>query len=264
MVSSAFQDLTGKVALVTGSSRGIGAATALRLAQRGASVAVNYFTSAQAAEDVAEHIRSCGVKAILVKADVSQEADIKLLFQTVVDELGRIDVVFSNSGIEHFGALPAVAGEEIDHVFAVNVKAQFFVAQQSHKHMADHGRLILMSSVSAQKGFPGHAIYAASKAAIQGMVRCLAFDFGSRNITVNAIAPGGVKTDMYKEAAAKYFPGGEDMTEAEIDDSVSKWSPLGRPGIPEDISGVVALLASADSQWLTGQTFQVSGGAYMV
>lgn len=95
------------------------------------------------------------------------------------------------------------------------------------------------------------------------MVKCPACDFGPRNITVNAIAPGGVKTDMYTEAAAKYIPGGESMTEEEIDEGLSKWSPLGRPGFPDDISGVVALLASPESQWLTGQTFQISGGAQM-
>ncbi|CAI7587212.1 unnamed protein product [Penicillium crustosum] len=214
------QNLTGKVALVTGSSRGIGAAAALRLAQHGADVAISYFSSAQAAERVADQVRSLGVKAITVKADVSQEEDIKALFTRVVGELGRVDIVLSNSGIEHFGAV-------LD-------------------------------------GVPEHAIYAASKAAIQGMVKCLAYDFGSRNITVNAIAPGGVKTDMYTEAAAKYIPGGESMTEEEIDANLSKWSPLSRPGFPDDISGVVALLASPEALWLTGQTFHVSGGAQMV
>ncbi|CAI7667988.1 hypothetical protein CBS147355_6303 [Penicillium roqueforti] len=257
------QNLTGKVAIVTGSSRGIGAAAALRLAQHGADIAINYFSSAQAAESVADQARSLGVKAITVKADVSQEEDIKALFTKVIEELGRVDIVLSNSGIEHFGAVPDVTGQQIDHVFSVNVKAQFLVAQQSHKYMANDGRLILMSSISAQKGVPEHAIYAASKAAIQGMVKCLAYDFGPRNITVNAIAPGGVKTDMYTEAAAKYIPGGESMTEEEIDTNLSKWSPLGRPGFPDDVSGVVALLASPEAQWLTGQTFHVSGGAQM-
>ncbi|GLA67155.1 hypothetical protein AtubIFM54640_010132 [Aspergillus tubingensis] len=186
-----------------------------------------------------------------------------LIFQKAIEELGQVDIVFSNSGVEHFGAIQDVAEQEIDHVFAVNVKAQFLVAQQAYKYMANDGRLILMSSISAHKGIPEHAVYAASKAAVQGMIKCLAYDFGPRNITVNAIAPGGVKTDMYKEVAAKYIPGGESMTEKDIDENLSKWSPLGRPGFPDDISGVVALLASSESQWLTGQTFQISGGAQM-
>lgn len=95
------------------------------------------------------------------------------------------------------------------------------------------------------------------------MVKCLAYDFGPRDITVNAIAPGGIKTDMYTDVAARYIPGGENMTVAEIDESLSKWSPLNRPGFPDDIAGVVALIASPESQWLTGQTFHVSGGAHM-
>ncbi|KAL9109446.1 MAG: hypothetical protein Q9227_005954 [Pyrenula ochraceoflavens] len=258
------RNLEGKVALVTGSSRGIGAAIALRLAQHGAHVAVNYVSSASAAEAVAAKIRTHNVKSIVVKANVSHQPEIKAMFETVVAELGRIDIVMSNSGIEHFGAVPDVTGEEIDRVFAVNVKAQYFVAQQAYSHMADHGRLILISSISAQRGIPNHAIYSASKAAIQGMIKSLAYDFGHRHITVNAIAPGGIKTDMYTEAAAKYFPDGDKMTPQEVDDALSKWSPLGRPGFPEDIAGVVAMIAGEESEWLTGQTFQVGGGACMV
>ncbi|KAM5347296.1 hypothetical protein ACJ41O_010301 [Fusarium nematophilum] len=263
-MSSTNRNLAGQVALVTGSSRGIGAAIALRLAQHGADVALNYVNSAAAAEKVAEQIRALNVKAITIKADVSQEADIKTMFEKVIQEFGHLNIVMSNSGIEHFGAVPDVTGEQIDQVFSVNVKAQFFVAQQAYKHIADNGRLILMSSISAQKGIAEHAVYAASKAAIQGMVKCLAYDFGPRQVTVNALAPGGVKTDMYADAAAKYIPGGSRMSEDEIDDALSKWSPLNRPGFPDDISGVVALIASPESQWLTGQTFHVSGGAHMV
>ncbi|KAH7110679.1 hypothetical protein EDB81DRAFT_926729 [Dactylonectria macrodidyma] len=262
-MSSTNQNLAGQVALVTGSSRGIGAAIALRLAQHGAHVALNYVNSAAAAEKVAEQIRALNVKAITIKADVSQEADIKMMFEKVIQEFGQLNIVMSNSGIEHFGAIPDVTGEQIDQVLSVNVKAQFFVAQQAYKHIANNGRLILMSSISAQKGIAEHAVYAASKAAIQGMIKCLAYDFGPRQVTVNALAPGGVKTDMYADAAAKYIPGGSSMSVDEIDDVLSKWSPLNRPGFPDDISGVVALLASPESQWLTGQTFHCSGGAHM-
>ncbi|KAH2763469.1 hypothetical protein KXV66_008057 [Aspergillus fumigatus] len=245
------------------SNRGIGATTALRLAQHGADVAVNYTNSAAAAESVAEKIRSFGVRAITVKADVSKETDIKAVFEEVMEEFGRLDIVLSNSGIEHFGSVSTVTEAEIDNILRVNVKGQFFVTQQAYKHLADNGRLILMSSISAFKGVPGHAIYAASKAAIHGMIKCLAYVFGPRGITVNAIAPGGIKTDMYKEAAAKYLPRGENMSEAEIDEEMSQWSPLGRPGFPDDVSGVVALLASPEAQWLTGQILHVSGGAQM-
>ncbi|ETS81724.1 hypothetical protein PFICI_06726 [Pestalotiopsis fici W106-1] len=258
-----YQPLLGKVAVVTGSSRGIGAAIALKLASFGADVVVNYVASATAAEAVAASAREQGVRAICVRADVSKRDEIADLFRRTVAELGRVDVVMSNSGIEHFGDVEAVQEAEIDKVLAVNVKAQYFVAQEAYKYLTEGGRLILISSISAVWGVPRHAIYSASKAAITGMVKCLAHDFGPRRITVNCIAPGGIKSDMYAEAAKDYIPGGEHLTVEEIDEKVGAMSPLRRPGLPEDIAGVVALLASPESQWLTGQTFHVSGGAHM-
>lgn len=157
------------------------------------------------------------MRAITVQGDVSKHADIVKLFESTIEELGHIDIVFSNSGIEHWGTPDQVDEAQIDKIFDVNFKAQFFVAQQAYKYMSDYGRLILMSSVSGQmvratydlslvgfffdylvtQGVPAHSIYAASKAAVQGMVRCLAYDFGPKNITVNCVAPGGIKTDMY-------------------------------------------------------------------
>ncbi|KAH6704035.1 hypothetical protein DL95DRAFT_345903 [Leptodontidium sp. 2 PMI_412] len=264
MSATTGKTLTGKVALVTGSSRGIGAAIATRLASHGANVIINYVSSESAAEAVAANARSFGIKAITVKADVSKAEEITNMFQTAKAEFGRLDIVMSNSGIEHFGELDQIKEEEIERVLSVNVKAQFIMAQQAHKHLEEGGRLILISSISAVMGIPNHALYSASKAAIQGMVKSLAWDFGSRKITVNCIAPGGIKTDMYADAAAKYLPGGDKMTVEEIDAKISQWSPMGRPGFPEDIAGVVALLASPEAQWITGQTVHASGGAHMV
>ncbi|KAK7752373.1 hypothetical protein SLS62_005710 [Diatrype stigma] len=267
--------LTGKVALVTGSSRGIGAAIIEKLASHGADVVVNYVSSASAAEAVAAKARSSGgVRAITVQADVSKGEEIARLFQMAKTEFGRIDIVMSNSGVEHFGKLEEVQEEDIDRILAVNVKAQFLVAQQAHRYLEDGGRLMLISSVSAfmvrtyagsrrTKGVPNHALYAASKAAILGMTKCLACDFGSRGITVNSITPGGIKTDMYAEHARNYIPGGDKMSVEEIDAEASKRSPLGRPGFPDDVAGVVALLSSPEAQWITGQTIHVNGGAHM-
>ena len=146
---SSQKNLAGKVALVTGSGRGIGAAIALRLASHGADVVINYHSSSDAAEGVANKARELGVKATTVKGDVSKRADIANLFETAKKEFGHVDIVMSNSGIEHFGDLETVKEEEIDRVFAVNVKGQFFVAQEAHKHLADNGRLLLISSISA-------------------------------------------------------------------------------------------------------------------
>ncbi|KAJ5665136.1 uncharacterized protein N7477_007584 [Penicillium maclennaniae] len=257
------KNLVGKVAVITGSSRGIGAAIALKFASQGANIAINYLSTASAAEAVASQIRALGVKAITIQANVSQEHEVKTMFETVMREFGRLDIVVSNSGIEHFGSLEQDTGDDIDRIFAVNVKGQYFVAQQAFKHMNDFGRVMLTSSISAVRGVPRHSIYAASKSAIIGMTKCLAMDFGARQITVNCIAAGGVKTDMYTEMAAKYIPGGETLTPEQIDECLSKWSPLGRLGLPEDVAGVASLIASRESQWLTGQTFHVSGGAHM-
>ncbi|KAK2129036.1 hypothetical protein NOF04DRAFT_1343946 [Fusarium oxysporum II5] len=221
--------LEGKVAL----------AIATRLAKHGAKLGINYVSSASAAES-----------AIAIEADVSKPKEIAAMFQKVKDEFGRLDIVMSNSGIEHFGDLESVTDEEIDKVLGVNVKAQFVMAQQAYKNLEDEGRLILISSISAVWGVPRHALYSASKAAVHGMVKCLAWDFGSRGITVNCIAPGGVKTDMYAEAAAKYLKGGDKMSIEEVDGEISEIR-------------VIAMLASPEAQWITGQTIHASGGAHM-
>ncbi|KAK7432877.1 hypothetical protein QQZ08_000348 [Neonectria magnoliae] len=255
--------LSGKVSLVTGSSRGIGAAIALHLASLGSDIVINYVASRSAAEEVAKKARDLGVKAITVQADVTKTEALSTMFATAKAELGHLDIVMSNSGIEHFGNVGEVSEDEIDRVLSVNVKAQYLVAQQSYKHLADNGRLILTSSISAVMGIPNHALYAASKAGIMGMVKCLAWDFGKRHITVNCVAPGGVKTDMYADAAAKYIPGGDKLSIEEIDERVGRMSPLGRPGLPDDIAGIVGLLASPEAQWITGQTMHASGGAHM-
>ncbi|CAF1059348.1 unnamed protein product [Adineta ricciae] len=263
MATNRVQNLKGKVALVTGSSRGIGAAAVIRLAEHGADVVITYLSSTKLAEEVAEKCRALGVRTLVIQGDLTKQEDVVRLFNEVLEKFGRLDIVFSNAGIEHWGKPNEVDEAQIDKVFDINVKSQFFVAQQAYKYMNDNGRLILMSSLAAHRGIPGHSIYAASKAAVQGMVRCLAYDFGPRNITVNCVAPGGIKTDMYAESAPNYIPGADKMTEAELDRAVGKWSPLGRPGITDDTSGIIALLASPDSQWITGQTLQVSGGAQM-
>ncbi|KAJ5908519.1 hypothetical protein N7495_001201 [Penicillium taxi] len=255
--------LAGKVAIVTGGSRGIGAAIALKFAQQGADVAINYVSATAEAEATVAKIKALGVRSIAIKANVSQEEEVAAMFTTLMNEFGRLDIAVSNSGIEYFGDVLEVTGADMDRVFAINVKGQYFVAQQAYKYMADFGRVMLTSSISAIKGVPRHAVYAASKAAVMGMTKCLAVDFGSRNITVNCIAAAGVKTDMYDEMAKEYVPGGRDMTNEQIETMLSKWSPLNRVGVPEDVSGVASLIASPDSQWLTGQTFSVSGGAFM-
>jgi 3-oxoacyl-[acyl-carrier protein] reductase len=192
--------LDGKVALVTGSGRGIGRGIALELALRGASVVVNYANNAKGAAALVAEIEEVGSKAFAIKADVTKLAEVKKMFQEAVDHFGRLDIVMSNSGTESFKAEDQITEEDFDRVFNLNAKAQFFVAQQAYIHLQHGGRIILMSSVAAQmSGVPNHALYAGSKAAVEGFVRSFATDCGHKSITVNGIAPGGVKTDMFAE-----------------------------------------------------------------
>lgn len=199
MSDSRYQ-LAGKVALVTGAGRGMGRGFALELAQRGASVVVNYGNSAAAAESVVKEIEALGSKAIAIKADITKVPEIKSLFEQALKTFGKIDIVISNSGTEIFKKEEDITEEDYDRVFNLNTRAQFFVAQQSLIHMEQGGRIILMSSISvALRGIRNHAIYAGSKAAVEAFTRSFAVDCGPKRITVNCIAPGGVKTDMFSE-----------------------------------------------------------------
>ena len=243
MSASLTTRLDGKVALVTGSSRGMGRQNALELAQRGASLVINYSSSAAAASKVVDEIKAVGSQAIAIKADMSEPAQIATLFEQAVKHYGRLDIVMSNSGVESFGHISEVTPQEFDRVFSINTKGQFFVAQQAYKYLPPGGRLVMISSVSAQaKSVMNHSLYSASKAAIEALVRCFALgalflcilspyqavltdytiDFGSKQITVNAIAPGGIKTDMYADAARKYLPNGNELSDTQLDDVCGK------------------------------------------
>lgn len=254
--------LEGKVALVTGSSRGIGAGIARELALRGATVVINYRSSSATAQEVVGDITTNGGVAISIQADISDPREIHTLFQEIQARLGRIDIVVSNSGVEHFGKISQVSPEEFDRVFSINTRGQFFVAQAAFEHLSDNGRLILTSSISAHVPLVEHAVYAGSKCAVEAFARCFAPEFGARGITVNSVAPGGVKTDMAAEIGYKYIPGADASWNInDIDAFVSARTPMGRMAVPTDIAKVVAFLASDDAQWLSGQNITISGGA---
>ncbi len=167
--------LNGKVALVTGSGRGMGRQHALQLASCGASIIINYASNSSSAEKVVQEVKDLGQDAIAIKADISKPPQIKMLFEEGVKHFGKIDIVMSNSGLEHFGAIEDVTEDDFNRIFAVNTRGQFFVAQQAYKHLSDGGRLILTSSISAQtKSVANHAVYSGSKAAVEAFVRCFA------------------------------------------------------------------------------------------
>ncbi|MCJ1363576.1 Arp2/3 complex subunit, actin nucleation center [Acarospora aff. strigata] len=255
--------LDGKVVLITGSGRGLGAGIALELGQRGASIIVNYANSATAANDVVSQIQSIGSKAVAIRADVSKVTEIGQLFAQSLAHFGRLDVVISNSGMEIFRAEEDVTEDDYDRVFGLNTRAQFFVAQHALRHLTYGGRIILMSSVAARmSGMPNHAVYAGSKAAVEGFTRSFAADAGSKRITVNAVAPGGIKSDMFAANAWHYVPGADQSWSAEaIERGVANFGPLKRLGLPVDVARVVAFLAGEESEWINGQVLLLSGGA---
>lgn len=210
--------LDGKVALVTGSGRGIGSAIAFELARRGAKVVVNYANSSEAAQKVVDSITERGGEAIALKADVGNVKETIKLMDDAVEYFGQLDIVCSNSGVVSFGHLKDVTEEEYDRVMRVNTRGQFFVAREAYKHLSVGGRIIMMGSITGQaKGVPKHAVYSGSKGAIETFVRCMAIDCGDKKITVNCVAPGGIKTDMYHAVCKEYIPNGENLTDDEVD-----------------------------------------------
>ena len=204
-----------------------------------------------------------GRRAIAIQADVSSYTEIKRMFAEAVQAFGMLDIVVSNSGIECFAPLQETTPELYDSVMNLNTRGQFFVAQQGYKHMNAHGRIVLMSSVAAHmRGLAGHAIYSSSKAAVEAMVRSFPNDFAPKKVTVNAIAPGGVSSDMAIANAWRYAPGGKpDMSQDEIYAGLAHICPLGRFGVPDDVAKTVAFLASDDSEWVNGQTIGLTGGS---
>jgi len=211
--------LDGKVALVTGSGRGIGAAMAIYLARRGAKVIVNYANSQDAANKVVDEIKKNGGEAIALKADVGEPSQTAKLMEQSVEHFGQLDIVCSNSGVVSFGHFKDVTEEEFDRVFRINTRGQFFVAREAYKHLSVGGRIILMGSITGQaKGVPKHAVYSGSKGAIETFVRCMAIDAGDKKITVNCVAPGGIKTDMYHAVCREYIPNGASLSDDQVDE----------------------------------------------
>ncbi|KAA6406523.1 MAG: tetrahydroxynaphthalene reductase [Lasallia pustulata] len=255
--------LDGKVALVTGAGRGIGRGVAIELGARGASVVVNYAKSTEAAEEVVAEIEKVGSKAIAVQADVSDVEQITKLFDAAIAHFGKLDIVVSNSGTESFVKIEDVTPAQYDHVFGLNARAQFFVGQHAYKYLEHGGRVVLMSSIAAGIiGVQDHALYAGSKSAVEGFTRCFATDFGRKGITVNAIAPGGVKSDMFTHAAWRYIPGADSTWPAEkIEKAMADHNPLRRCALPVDVARVVGFLASQDGEWVNGQVITISGGS---
>lgn len=250
--------LSGKRALVTGGSRGIGAAIARRLADDGAAVAVNYRADTRAADQLVAQLRDSGATAASFQADVSDPAQVKNMVREVVAALGGLDVVASNAGVEHFGGLESITMADFDRIFHANVAGQLFVVQAAAAAMTDGGRIVLTSSISARIAVYEHTLYAASKAAVSAMVLNLAPELARKGIAINAIAPGGTKTDMAAEYGEKYTP--PSLRDVSPELVVAATNALRRFAEPAEIAGLVAFLLSDDASYLTGSTLDASGG----
>lgn len=245
--------LNGKSALVTGASRGIGKAIALELAKQGANVAVNYAGSEAKAQAVVEEIQQLGVKAFKIQADVANESSVKDMVKEVIGQFGTIDILVNNAGITRDNLLMRMKEEEFDQVINTNLKGVFVCTKAVTRQMMKQksGKIINVSSIVGVSGNPGQANYVAAKAGVIGLTKSTAKELASRNIFVNAVAPGFIATDMTDELTEEQRAGMLAMI------------PLGKLGQAEDVAKVVRFLASNDSNYMTGQTLHIDGGMVM-
>lgn len=238
-----------KVAIVTGASRGIGAAVAKRLASDGFTVVVNYSGNADAAEAVIREIEDAGGKAISAQADVSNSADVRRLFDTAHEVFGGVDVLVNNAGIMALAPVADLSDADFDRLFAVNVKGSFNTMREAAKRLRDGGSIVNFSSSVVGLLQPGYGAYAATKAAIEATTMVLARELRGRHITVNAVAPGPTATDLFLNGKSD-----------ELVDRLAKLAPLERLGTPDDIAAAVSFLAGPDGAWINGQVLRANGG----
>lgn len=250
--------LAGKRVLVTGGSGGIGAATVRRLAAQGATVAVNYRSDKAAAEALVGELNNDGCTAAAFQADLTEAARAHELVGAVVAEFGGLDLLVSNAGVEHFGALETITEADFDRIFQTNVAGQLFVTQAAVAAMTNGGRIVLSASVSVRLSVYHHALYAASKAAIPAMVRNLAPELADRNIAINAISPGATATRMAMSYGADYTHPA--LADVPFETLLRSMSALGRFAQPDDIAAVVAFLLSSEAAHITGTTIEADGG----
>ena len=245
------QQLKDKVAVVTGASRGIGKAAALALASQGAKVVVNYARSSDAAEATVKEINEADIEAIALQADVSQSVEVDNLIKATLDKFGRIDVLVNNAGITKDTLLLRMKLEQWQAVIDLNLTGVFLCTKAVSKTMLKQrsGRIINIASVAGQMGNPGQANYSAAKAGVIGFTKTVAKELANRGVTVNAVAPGFIETDMTEDLKS---------------DDIIKFIPLGRYGKPEEVAGTIRFLAADPAAaYITGQVFNVDGGMVM-
>ncbi len=238
-----------KTVIITGSSRGIGAAIARRLAQDGFAVVVNYSGSEQAARELTDSLTGSGAKALCVKADVGDPDQARLLFDQAEKEFGGVDVLVNNAGIMKLSPIAETDAASVDSHLHVNFKGTFNMLRLAARRVRDGGRIVNLSSSVLGLRFPGYGIYAATKAAVESLTVTMANEMRGRGITVNAVAPGPTGTDLFLEGKSP-----------ELVEKLSKTPPLERLGTPEDIAALVSFLAGPDGGWVNGQVIRSNGG----
>ena len=243
------KSLQDKVAIVTGASRGIGAGIAKAIAQAGASVVINYTSNRSAADHVVSEIKNLGGSAISVHADVSNSIEVKALFDAMITHFGKVDILINNAGTAIFKAIQDTSDEELDRIFAINVKGTFCCLREAATRLSNDGRIINISSSVTRLILPTYGAYAATKGAVEQLTRVFAKEMGSRGITVNSISPGPTNTELFLEGKSE-----------ETIQRLAAMSALGRIGETEDIARVVLFLASEEAAWVTGQNIGVNGG----
>jgi len=239
----------GKVAIVTGASRGIGSAVAERLARDGFAVVVNYSGSADSAAALVSKIETDGGRALAIKADVADPAAVRAMFETTVSRLGGVDVLVNNAGVMLLSNLGETDDATFDRQVAINLKGTFNTLREAAKHLRAGGRIINFSSSVVGLLQPTYSVYAATKAAVEAMTKVFAKELRGRNITVNTVAPGPTATDLFLNGKPQA-----------VIDHLAKLAPLERLGQPEDIARAVSFLAGADGAWINGQTLRANGG----
>lgn len=243
--------LKNKVAVVTGASKGIGAAIAKDLAAEGAAVVVNYASSREGAERVVKDITAKGGKAIAVQGDVAKAADVERLFADTQKAFGRLDVLVNNAGVYSFTPLDEVKEAEFHRIFDTNVLGTILATREAAKYLGEGGTVINIGSVVSRLTPPGSVVYTATKGAVDAVTHVLARELGPKKIRVNSINPGGVETEGFHAAG---FAG------SDFERAMVAQTPLGRLGQPQDIAPIAVFLASEESGWLTGETLLASGG----
>jgi 3-oxoacyl-[acyl-carrier protein] reductase len=243
------KSLSNKVAIVTGSSRGIGAQIAITLAEAGASVVINYSSNQKPADKIVSEINASGGSAIAIKADISSPEEVRLMFDLAISQFGKIDILINNAGSILYKTIQDTTDDDFDKIFSVNVKGTFNTLREAASRLENDGRIINLSSSTTRLMLPTYGAYCATKGAVEQLTRVFSKEVGARNITVNSISPGPVNTELFTAGKSE-----------EVINRLASMSAFDRIGEPLDVARVVSFLVSEEASWVTGQNIGANGG----